>query len=78
MQALLSDACQQHPKPTLALVGATIQEGLSGTAASMVSYLLAVHSLRHLFQDPWWDPPFRTALQAPLLVQPIAWLQCTA
>ena len=37
MQSLLSDACQQHPKPILALVGATIQEGLADTAASMVS-----------------------------------------
>lgn len=36
MQLLLSDACQQHPKPTLALVGATIQPGLAETAASMV------------------------------------------
>ena len=36
MQLLLSDACQQQRKPTIALVGATIQPGLSDTATSMV------------------------------------------
>ena len=44
MQVLLSDACQQHPKPTLALVGATIQGGLADTAASMVSLRLPLLS----------------------------------
>jgi len=37
MQVLLSDACQQQQKPTIAFVGATIQPGLSDTASSMVS-----------------------------------------
>ncbi|DBA85379.1 TPA: hypothetical protein ACH3X2_006058 [Trebouxia sp. C0005] len=35
MQVLLSDACQQQRKPTIAFVGATIQPGLSDTASSM-------------------------------------------
>lgn len=35
MQVLLSDACQQQQKPTIAFVGATIQPGLSDTASSM-------------------------------------------
>lgn len=35
MQVLLSDACQQQHKPTIAFVGATIQPSLSHTASSM-------------------------------------------
>ena len=37
MQVLLSDACQQQHKPTIAFVGATIQPSLSHTASTMVS-----------------------------------------
>ena len=36
MELLLSDACEQQPKPTIAFVGATIQPDLSHTASSMV------------------------------------------